>query len=192
MKTYPLEGFQRQSLGKNAAKELRRAGYVPCALYRPDAEPVHFYVDSVKLDKTIYTPETYLLELSIDGQDYKAIHRDIQFHPVSDDTEHVDFAEARADRPITVELPIQLTGNSPGVLAGGRLVQKASHLRVNGYYQNLPERLPISIAELQLGRSIKVGDLSYDDFKVYMNNDVAVATIEITRALRQEAASAGR
>jgi large subunit ribosomal protein L25 len=104
----------------------------------------------------------------------------------------MDFRQVFADKPVTVELPIDLVGRSPGVQAGGKLVQKARKMRVSGLFADLPERVSVDINNLNLARTIKAGDLRYDKFRVAMKPDVAIASCELTRALRQEAQQAAK
>lgn len=189
MNTLALSGTIRTELGKTPTKQVRKAGLVPCVLYGKD-KTYHFSLSVKDLSKAIYTPETYLIELSIDGKSFKAIMQHASFHPVHDNVLDAEFCEVHETDNIQVSLPIKLYGTSEGVLAGGKLVQKQRRLKVQGVYTKLPAYLEINISDLRLGRSLKVGDLNFENVKIVMQKDVPIASVEITRALRQEAAAA--
>jgi len=186
MKTITLEGAIRHTLGKSAVKQLRKTGYVPCALYDDGQHVVHFSLPEKELRKAIYTPDTLLIVLSLDGKNYNAIIREVQFQAVHDNIEHVDFVLVRDDKPVTAEMPVKLVGTSPGVLAGGKLVQKMRKMRIRGNYTKFPDYVTIDVSGLKLGRSLKIRELTFPDFTVLNSPDVPVASIEIPRALRQE------
>lgn len=185
MNTIALTGSARAELGTQRVSKLRAEGQIPCVLYSKRG-PVHFSAENNALRKLIYTPETYLVELSVDGTSTKAVIRETQFHPVHDQLLHVDFVEVTDDQPIEILLPLKLNGTSPGMLAGGKLVQKQRRLRVRGLYKDMPASLNADISSLGLGKSLKVRDISFPNLEVRMAADVPLASIEIPRALRQE------
>lgn len=185
MNTIALAGNARTETGTSRVSRMRLAGNIPCVLYSKQG-PVHFTVENNTVRKLIYTPETYLVELTVDGKSYKSVIRETQFHPVHDQLLHVDFVEVTEDQPIEVLLPLKLTGTSPGMLAGGKLVQKQRRLRVRGLFQNLPAHLSTDVSSLGLGKSLKVRDISFPNLEVRMAADVPLASIEIPRALRQD------
>jgi len=192
MKRLRIEAQPREELGKSATKAVRKAEMAPAVIYTPEG-PVHIVAEAKVLNTITYNKESHLIELVVDGKAYLCILKEAQYHPMHhDELLHMDFQQVFPDKPVIVALPVDLIGTSPGVVAGGRLVQKQRRLKVMGLYPDLPERLQVSISDLQLGRSIKAGDLSFDKFSVRMNADVAIASCEITRALRQEAAAAGK
>lgn len=189
MKVYQISAQKRQETGKTRMNKIRRQGIIPAVIYTAEG-PVHIQADEKALNKITHTPETYIVEIEVEGdQTYRTILREAQYHPVFDNLMHMDFKQVKAGETVTVELPLTLTGKAPGVEAGGRLVQKARRIRVHGELDQLPEKVEVSVAKLRLGRSIKMGDLSFEGFKVYNKPDVAVASVEVTRALRQEAAA---
>ena len=191
MHTLSLTAAPRTDMGKSAVKKLRKEKLVPCALYG-DGQATHFSIPEADLNKAIYTPDTYLIELNLEGKQHTAVLRKADFHPIHDATLHAEFVVVKSEVPITVDLPVKLTGTSPGVLMGGKLVQKAKKFRVKGLYTNLPNSVEVSIDDLKLGRSLKVRDLQYDKFVITMAGDVPVCSCEITRQLRQEAVQAAK
>ena len=185
MKTAQIHGATRTDMGKQAAKHARAEGQIPCVLYS-EGKAVHFSAPVKELNALIYTPETFLVDLHIEGKSYLAVIKHASFHPVHDFLMDIEFHKVYADRPLQVDIPLKLTGTSEGVLAGGRLVQKQRKLRVRGLYKDIPDSLSYDITNLRLGRSIKVADVEFDNLIVDMIRDVPIATVEITRQLRQE------
>jgi large subunit ribosomal protein L25 len=188
MNTITLNGTPRTELGKERVKQYRKKELVPCSLYG-GGESIHFTIPLKELKPIIYTAEVFLIDLTINNTTHKCIAKGLQFHPVFDNLLHVEFVKVPKDKPIQVELPVKLIGTSEGVLAGGKLVQKTRLLRVRGLYEKLPVYVEIDISGLKLGRSLKVGDLNFEDFIIAMAKDVPIASIEIPRALRQQAAA---
>ncbi|MDR2683012.1 MAG: 50S ribosomal protein L25/general stress protein Ctc [Dysgonamonadaceae bacterium] len=191
MKTFQLEGSQREQTGKKAAKAYRKESLVPCVLYGGE-EVTHFTVAKDSVRKLIYTPEIHLVDLTIGGKVTKAIVKDLQFHPVSDALLHIDFLEIFDTKPVVVEVPIELEGLAEGVKAGGKLSLEMRKLRVKGLYKNLPEKLLINIESLGLGKTIQIGDLHFDNLELLNAKDNVVAAVKLTRAARGSAAAAAK
>ena len=183
MKTFELKGSKRESTGKKAAKAYRRESLVPCVLYGGD-EVVHFTVTKEGIRKLVYTPEIFIVNLSIEGKEYTAILKEMQFHPVSDALLHVDFMQIFEDKPVILEIPIVLEGLAQGVKDGGKLSTNMRKLKVKGLYKNFPEKLVISIENLGLGKTIQVGDLNFDNLELMNVKDNVIAAVKLTRAAR--------
>ena len=165
MKTFELKGSLRKETGKKESKNLRKQELVPCVLYGGEKN-LHFSVIEKNFKNLVYTPDVFLVKLDIDGEKHDAVLKDIQFHPVSDRIIHVDFAEVLSGKDVTVNLPIQLTGNSAGLLAGGKLRQRRRSLKVRGLVEYLPDQLEVDITELEIGDSLKVGDIQYENLEI--------------------------
>jgi large subunit ribosomal protein L25 len=189
MKTLELKGQARTSLGSTDAKSARLSGKVPGVLYQGKSEPVHFYTDALDMGKLLGSPDTYIIHLDIDGVVRKAVLRETQFHPVSDDLIHADFYGVSDDKPFEVSLPIQFNGTSKGVLAGGTLVKKMRRLKVKGTIATLPDHIDINIAHLELGKTIKVKDLNLANINITTPSSAALVTIDIPRSLRGDKAA---
>lgn len=183
MKTFKLSGELRESTGKKAAKTFRAAGKVPCVLYGK-GENVHFTAESKGFKNLIYTPNSYIVELDIDGKQETAIVKDLQFHPVSDEVLHVDFARVNTEDPIVIEIPVKTEGLAKGVKAGGKLQISSRRLKVKGLMESLPDVLNVNVADLGLGKSILVGDLSYENIELVNSPKAVVAQVKLTRAAR--------
>ena len=191
MKTFDLNGSARTDFGKKAAKTIRAAKNVPCVLYGGESN-VNFTVAAADLRKLIYTPEVYLVNLTIDGKASKAIIKEIQFHPVSEDVLHMDFLEVTENKPVAIEIPVQLTGLAEGVKSGGKLNLEMRKLRVKGIYTNIPERIVLDVTSLALGKKIQVCDVVLDNLEVLNAKNAVVAQVKMTRAARGAAATAAK
>ncbi len=198
MKTIEIKGSVRTDIGKKATRELRKNNGVPCVLYGVKKDenglPVatHFTVTVEGLRKLVYTPNIYLVNLDIDGTVVTATMKDIQFHPVSDAILHVDFLQVEENKPVAMEVPVQLEGLAEGVRAGGKLALQIRKLKVKALYSAIPERLVIDVTPLGLGKTIKVGELSYEGLELLNAKDAVVCAVKLTRAARGAQAAAGK
>ena len=193
MKEINVAGQKRTDLGKKASKMLRKEGMVPCNLYghaTENGKPVAlaFACKMSELRKLVYTPHIYVINLQIDGQDHTAILKEL--HPVTDALLHVDFFEVNDKKPITIGIPVKLNGLAQGVRDGGRMNLSIRKINVTAPYQNIPEHLDIDVTALQLGKSIKVGELSFEGLEIATPKDVVVCSIKMTRAAISAAAAA--
>ena len=198
MKQIAISGNARTALGKKATKEIRKNGYVPCVLYGElkdeNGAPVaiHFNVIEKDINKLIYTPHIYLVDINIDGVDHKAVIKEVQFHPVKDNVLHVDFYEVHAEKPIVMGVPVVAQGLADGVRAGGRLMMMVRKLQVRALYDAIPEKLFVDVTKLQLGKSIKAGELSFEGLEMVTPKEVIVCTVKMTRAAMGAAAAAAK
>ena len=187
MKEISISGQKRENLGKKASKTLRKEGFVPCNLYgeQKDAKgaPVALAFTSSfsELRKLIYTPHIYVVRINIDGTDHTAVLKEIQFHPVTDAPLHVDFYEVNEDKPITIGIPVKLVGLAQGVRDGGRMNLSIRKINVTAPYQIIPEHLDVDVKDLRIGKSIKVGQLSYEGLEIATSKDVVVCSVKMTR-----------
>ncbi len=195
MKEIKITGQKRNDLGKKASKLMRKEGLIPCNLYgekRENGKPVAFSFASPmsELRKLVYTPHIYVVELVIDGEPHTAIMKELQFHPVTDALLHVDFYEVNDQKPITIGVPVKLTGLAQGVRDGGRMNLSIRKINVKAPYQQIPEHLDIDVTALQIGKSIKVGQLSFEGLELVTSKEVVVCSIKATRNSIQAAAAA--
>lgn len=195
MKEINLTGQLRSDLGKKASKSLRKEGLIPCNMYgiaTTDGKPsaFSFTVPMTELRKLIYTPHIYLVNLTVDGKLHTAILKEIQFHPVTDAVLHVDFLEVNEEKPITIGLPVKLVGLAQGIRDGGRMSLSLRKLNVKAPYKSLPEHLDVDVTDLTIGKSIKVGQLSYEGLELVTGKDVVVCSIKMTRAASMAAQAA--
>ena len=179
---------ERSSEQARALKAIRKNNGVPCVLYG-GKEVIHFTVTVDGLRNLVYTPHIYVVDLIIDGKKYNAIMKDIQFHPVKDNILHVDFYEIDEAKPIVMEVPVQLEGLAEGVKAGGKLSLQMRKLKVKALYDVIPERLVVNVSHLGLGKTVKVGELSYEGLELLNAKDAVVCAVKLTRAARGAAAA---
>ena len=180
MKLFELKGSKRESTGKKAAKAYRRESLIPCVLYGGE-EVTHFTVAKDGVRKLIYTPEVHLVDLTIDNNKCNAILKEIQFHPVNEEVLHIDFLQIFEDKPVVIEIPIELSGLAEGVKAGGKLSMEMRKLKVKGLYKNFPEKLIINVEDLGLGKTIQVGNIHFDNLEMLNAKDNVVASVKSTR-----------
>jgi large subunit ribosomal protein L25 len=215
MKIFKLEGTPRETVGKKASKELRKKSLIPAVLY--GREPVElpyegtlnsgekivktgdnkgvivtdFTVSTDGVRKLIYSPEIYLVEIDIQGsRTVKAILKDSQYHPVSDNVLHIDFLEVFDGKPVVMEVPVFLTGHAAGVKAGGKLNQSMRKLKVKGLATDIPEKLEVNVGSLELGKAVKVGELEFEGIEVISPKNAIVCIVKMTRASQSAAAAA--
>ena len=200
MKSIEINGSLRTETGKKATRELRKSNSVPCVLYGINKDEngnqvaTHFTVTNDGLRNLVYTPHIYVVNLNIDGKVVTAIMKDIQFHPVTDRILHVDFLQIDETSPIVIEVPVKLEGLAEGVKAGGKLALQVRKLKVKALYNAIPERLIVDVTNLGLGKTIKVGELSYEGLQLLNAKEAVVCAVKLTRAARgaQAAAASGK
>jgi large subunit ribosomal protein L25 len=165
MKTISISAEKRTELGKKSTRDLRKKGHVPCVMYG-GADVIHFHAHANDLRHIVYSPHGFLIELDLDGKQHKAVMHELQFHPVTDSIQHIDFVEVFDDRPVTVDIPIQLVGAAIGLKDGGKPRQRRRVLKVRGLVKDLPDVLEVDITDVAIGDVIKIGDLSYPNMEI--------------------------
>jgi len=186
MKTIEIKGSLRKDLGKKSSKKTRKAGNVPCVIYGKDSN-IHFEAHENSFKNLVYTHMAHLVKIDLEGQAYNAVLHDLQFHPVTDKIIHADFMQIFENKPVVIDIPVTIIGDSAGVKAGGKLIVKKRHLKVKGLAVNLPEDLVVDVTELKIHHSIKVGDLSYDNIELLDPKIATVVSVATSRvALKTE------
>ncbi len=180
MKTAQLSGSLRANVGKKDAKALRNEGFVPCVLYG-QGDQTHFAVKRVPLEKLVFSPDIYQIELDIDGKKAKAIIRELQQHPTKDSVQHVDFLELNETKEVRVKLPVRLTGSSEGVRAGGKLMQVFRHMQCQGFPNVLPEEIKIDITPMRIGHSFRVSNIDIPGVKILDPANAVVVAVKMAR-----------
>ncbi len=184
MKNITLHTTLRTEKGASALNRARREGKIPAVVYGKDVHKL-LYLNRLETEKVVFSPETYLVQLDVEGEKINTIIREVQYHPVHDYITHVDFYAVPSDVPVTVNLPIKLVGLAEGVKVGGKLVQLVRTVKVKGLIKDLPSAVEVDVTSLKLGKSFLVKDLAADlPFRVRMSPTVALAKVEIPRALR--------
>ncbi len=165
MKTISISVKKRTELGKKATRELRKNADVPCVMYG-GSEVLHFYAHENEFLGLVYSPNVFIVDIDIEGDKRRAVMQELQFHPVTDKILHIDFVEVFDDKPVTINIPIRLTGAAVGIKEGGKPRQKRRSLRVSGLPGDLPDFLEIDITDVKIGDVIKVGNLSYPKLEI--------------------------
>ncbi len=181
MQTIQIKGVKREQFGKKSAKDIRREKLIPCVLYGNGGETIHFSVEAAEAKKLLYTPKSYIVEINIDGNIEKGVMRETQFHPVKDYCQHIDFFRVAAGKPVSIEIPIAITGNSEGVKAGGKLQVLRRKLTVSGLEEHLLDELVIDITPLGVGKTINVGDLHFEGLTMLQPASMGVVAVVATR-----------
>ena len=181
MKSITIKGSKRESVGKKATKALRNAGKVPCVVYGGD-KPLHFSADELAFRDLVYTPNAHTVAIELEGKEtVNAVLQDIQFHPVTDAIIHIDFYQLFDDKMVTMNIPVRLQGNSPGVRNGGRLLFRKRKLAIKALPSKLPDFFDIDISKLRIGKNISVASLLNDDFSILHPDNQVVVQVKTAR-----------
>ncbi|WP_149274493.1 50S ribosomal protein L25/general stress protein Ctc [Pareuzebyella sediminis] len=181
MKSITIKGSERESVGKKATKALRNAGKVPCVVYGGE-KPLHFSADELAFRDLVYTPAAHTVKVDLGKDKIRAIMQDIQFHPVTDKILHIDFYQLFEDKEVTMNIPVRLQGNAPGVRNGGRLLFRKRKLAIRALPDKLPDFFDIDISKLKIGDNITVESLLNDDFTILHPDTTVVVQIKTQRA----------
>ncbi|WP_276978756.1 50S ribosomal protein L25/general stress protein Ctc [Flavobacterium filum] len=192
MKSITIKGSERESVGKKSTKALRDAGMVPCVIYGGD-QPVHFAAEEKAFKGLVYTPNAHTVVIELNsGKKADVILQDIQFHPVSDKILHIDFYALKDDKEIMMEIPVKITGTSPGVLGGGVLRLNQRRLKVKALPKNLPDYVEANISELEMGNKLYVTKIETNNFKLMHPDNTVVCQVRISRAAMKAAQEAAK
>lgn len=180
MKEVSLSGSLRANVGKKDAKAVRNSGGVPCVVYG-SGEQTHFSVKHVDMEKLIYTPNVYIINLDINGKTVKSVIQDIQFHPVTDKIVHVDFIELQDNKKVKVNIPVNLIGRSPGVMSGGKLQQIFRRVKVFALPADLPDSIEVDISGLNIGQAIRVRDINNESLNILNAASAVICSVKMAR-----------
>ena len=214
MKKFALEAQPRVELGKKAVKNLRKEGLSPAVINggaivelpyngalkagqklveiddKRGIITTDITVRSEDVRKLVYTPDIFEVDLKLNGEDIKVVMKELQFQPVKDTLLHIDFLQVYPDKPIVMEVPVQIEGHAEGVKAGGKLTLSMRKLKVKALYSEIPERLVINVDHLGLGKSLAVGDLHFEGLELMNAKNAVICAVQLTRAARGAAAKA--
>ena len=186
MKHIELKGQVREAGNKAAVKAVRRAGQVPCNIYGLGMENILFTIDAQDLKTITHTPNSYIIDLELnDGKKLYAVLHEVQYHPVTDEALHVDFLFVTEDKPVTIEVPVIVTGHSEGVKMGGKLLVSSRKLRVSAMMDKLPDVLEVDSTHLMIGKQIVAGDLNFDGVTIVSPRATIICSVRPTRATQQ-------
>lgn len=186
MKVAKLSGSVRTSVGKKGARALRVAELVPCVIYGQGTQ-IHFSAKKNDIEKIVFSPEVYQIDLDIDGSKHQAIIQDIQQDPIRGTVRHIDFYQIDAKKPVKVGLPVRVTGSSRGVMAGGKLSQVFRRLTVVALPGDLPDAIMVDISPLKIGDSIRVSQIENDNLKIVEDSRAVVVSVKMSRGASKDA-----
>jgi large subunit ribosomal protein L25 len=191
MKTIEINGAKRTNISKQEVKNLRGSEMVPCVLYGGE-EQVHFSTDLSSFKGLVYTPDVHMVKLSVDGKEYQCVIQDVQYHPVTDVIIHADFLQVFDNKPVTMSIPVKLTGASEGVKMGGKLVTKYRRLKVKALPASLPDFVSVDISPMKIGDAIRVRDLNLSEVTLLESPANVIVSVNMTRNVSAEAAEASK
>jgi len=180
MKTVSMSGSRRESVGKKDAKKHRVEGRVPCVIYG-GKEEVHFSLEEKAFAKLLFSAQAFFVKLTIDGTDFNCILKDVQYHPVSDSIIHADFLEYSEDKPITLAIPVKVTGTSPGVIKGGSLDKKFRRLTIHALPKDMPEAIVVDISKMEVNDKITIAQVPQEKFKILERSEQFIVAVRPTR-----------
>lgn len=183
MKTLELNAELRENMGKTQSKKLRAQGKLPAVLYGL-GESEHLVVSAKEFDTLIFTPESHIVVLNINGEKKEAIIKEVQYHPVKDHVLHIDFLRVNDEKPIDIRIPVKIIGLSEGVKEGGKLQLLSRYLKVRGLKANLPDFLEVDVTKVRLGQSIQVAQVSFENLEILDTPNAVIAAVKLTRAAK--------
>jgi len=185
MKEVSLSGSLRANVGKKDAKAVRNSGRVPCVVYG-NGEQTHFSVKHTDLQKIMFSPDVFAINLDVNGKAFKTIIQDSQQHPLTDKIMHVDFLQLQDDKLVKVDIPVTLKGRSIGVMNGGRLQLVFRTLTVLGYPKDIPDTIEVDITNIKIGGSIRVKALENDKLRLLNASNAVVVSVKMSRGATLE------
>ncbi|MBN9381577.1 MAG: 50S ribosomal protein L25 [Chitinophagaceae bacterium] len=189
MRTITIEGQLRTEMGKQATRQLRSEEKVPGVIYG-GAKEVNFSALATSFKSLVYTPDFQLAEVKVDGKSYKCILKDLQFDKVTDELIHADFLELVDDKKVIATIPLKFTGAAKGVKDGGKLITKMKALKVKTYPKYLKENIEVDLTDLELNGNVRVEDVKAENYEILNSPRIPIASIVLTRQLKQEEAAA--
>ena len=189
MKSITIEGQLRTDSGKKATRQLRSQKMVPGVIYGGSQE-INFSAPATAFKDIVYTSDFMLANVIIDGSSYHCILKDLQFHKVSDLLLHVDFLELVESKKVIATLPLNFIGVPVGVKAGGKLVLKMKSVKVKTLPKYLKEHIDVNIEKLELNENIRVQDVIAENMEVLNSPRIPIASVTLTRQLKQEESAA--
>lgn len=180
MKSITIKGTKRESVGKKATRALRNADHVPCVLYG-GGEPLHFSAEEKAFRNLVYTPNIYMVVIELGGEKYRAIMQDIQFHPVTDRIQHIDFYQIYDDREITMDIPVRTVGTPAGVRAGGVLLIMNRTLAVRALPDNMPDYFELDISKMKIGEVMDINVIDQDGFEILAEENAPICQVRTSR-----------
>ena len=175
-----LKGTRRTRLGKGGARKARAAGQVPGVVYGHGEEPVAVAVDLREFQTALRAHKggNALVSLKVDDKEYTALVRDAQYDPVSYAVLHLDFQQISLTETVEVEVEVHATGLAAGVKDGGGVLEMIERtVEVRCLPTAIPDSIDVDVTALQIGESIHVRDLKFENVVILTDPDTTLITI---------------
>lgn len=184
MQTFDITVSKRTNLGKKETAKLRSEGIVPGIIYG-QGEPIHIQASLSDYRLLIYTPNVYIVNITLEGKVIKAIIKDTQYHALTDVLQHIDFLEIVEDKKVKMSVPMRLVGFAKGVKEGGKLISTIRKFKIQALPKFLPDMLEVNVENLGVGESIKISSLNFENIDLLDPKTLVIATVQATRQTRQ-------
>jgi large subunit ribosomal protein L25 len=196
MKSVPLKAFPRTQVRRGEVKKLRVSGRVPAVIYGRQAKPQNLEVSAKEFGDLIHhsVSENLLVDLSIENDTRAkrlALVQEIQHYPLDGKVLHVDFHEVAENEKVTVQVPVETTGEATGVKnSGGVLEHVLFKLKVRSLPKDLPEQIVVDVTHLELGKAIHIGEIKLPaGVEILGDKNIPVISVAMPRTEEEEAAT---
>jgi len=168
---------KRRETGKQPSKRYRREGLVTGVYYLKGEEAIPFVVEPLDLRTIIFTSQTKIVELEIEGEEPReCVLKDVEFDPITDQITHFDLIGIVRGQLFTVDVPIILIGSAIGAKEGG-LIQHSMHkVRIHVLPRYMPSSVEVDISELTVGDSLFIRDLDVENVRFDAPDDAVVVS----------------
>lgn len=190
MEKISIQSITREETGKEAAKRLRREGFIPGIVYSKDINmPIKLPRTQIKLLRAQHFSESTLIEISIENSKEKSpltvVIKGVQFHPLTEEVVHIDFLRVSMTEKIKVKVPLVVKGEAKGVKEGGILEQMLWDLEIEALPLDIPEKFEIDISPLDIGSSLHVKDIQIPE-KVHVINAPGETILTVVAKVEEE------
>jgi large subunit ribosomal protein L25 len=175
-----IDAIARET-GPAAAAEMRVANTIPAVIYGPQTENIHFSVPELELERLLKAEDAQIVDVNIDGKSYSSIVKTVDFHPVTDRPIHADFYVYSESHPVTISLPIRISGSAPGVLAGGRLDHNLKKVNVRCLPKDIPAHIRADVSKLNINDTLRIKDLDFSGVSPLVSPERTVVIIKPPR-----------
>lgn len=184
MEVVKIKAEKRENFGKGASGRLRREGLIPGVVYG-GGEVTHFIAEPFQFRDLIYTPMLKICEIDIDGKTYRCIVKDAQFHPVTDDLQHIDLQHLIEGNKLDAAVPLRTIGTPEGLQQGGKLIQKVRKIKIRTTPEYLVDELTVNVEHLDFKESVRIIDINLPEgVQIRQNDQLPIATVDMPRVLR--------
>ena len=173
----PTLNAEPRDTGKKAARAVRNSNNVPCILYGRDTDPVPFQVSVHELNRLIYSRQTSVVDVAMNGDTWSCVLKDFDLHPISDVPEHADFQVLKEGRRVTLTVPVSYEGIPEGQKNGGDTQILVREITISCLPENIPSEITVDIADLEIGDAIHLYDLDQEAYSYKMAQGQTLVTV---------------